>query len=706
MRRLVLAGLILIAPALFAQQIGISAEIPIAPPEIVELAGGEHPRVASDGTNFFAIWRDFRESGVSVVYGARFTPDGALLDPAGIRIGYGTAGDLIWTGRSYVAIVSVAASVSAFEIGSDGVVRSQKGLRNVYGSAPAYRLASNGETLLLVWTDGGAARLALDGTLLGQLKLDGHGDPAVAGHGSDFIVASTFISDIVVQRVSASGEVSAPRKMNGGPGYPTGIALASNGRSLLLVWTEMGVSAQELGGDLALIGPRRMLAPPDQSLAEWPRVLARGDGYFVAYAHNFGDVFAAETNARGEVLRMNVVAHGRFNDASPGAALANDTGAIVWVEKTGGVRAGVFAAQSLGTAKPLHAITPLARAARPQLAPKVADSGGGATILWAEPAGDGIDLRLTNLRGARATVARTKVTATYDVVDDGAAVWVVWLDGASYFVRRFTRALAPIDAQPRRFPTPQGSDGFFRVAGGDRGIAIGWSTFQRQREIVATVLWTEGSMVYVSEIALASEPWWDRFPAVAWSGSEFVVAWLHRTEDVTHFPQPIDEEVHAVRITREAVRIDPVPLLVHRRGPTHLGLLRAAPAHDGGVVLTWEDEGRTFATVFRGRELPPVREIPAAATEEIDQVVTLARGFLFVWNVRKQPSGTLRLQRVSNALEPEGESITIALPEFSFFAGFDVSAVAALPFVVYSRVARDATYGGVPRVFLRHGELR
>ena len=147
---LVLAGLVfcLAAPA------AARSEIQVSPPRIGPAFGAQDPvSIAFHEGQGFIIWSDWRAGSSSAVYGSRVNADGALLDPAGIRLSDFSAFNpsspqaVVWGGDAWIVIYG------------DGGIRGRRIDRNgqLLGSpvllvnrAPGLvRAASNGSTLFV-----------------------------------------------------------------------------------------------------------------------------------------------------------------------------------------------------------------------------------------------------------------------------------------------------------------------------------------------------------------------------------------------------------------------------------------------------------------------------------------------------------------------------------------------------------------------------
>src|ERR1019366_5025248 len=122
MRRAALALILIAAPA-FGQ---IRGDQPVSPVVLgAAPARQESARVASDGTNFFAVWRTRTALDAVVIGGGRLSPAGELLDRPSILIASGTAAtlgypDVVFVGGNFLVVYQSGTSVLTRAFSRDG----------------------------------------------------------------------------------------------------------------------------------------------------------------------------------------------------------------------------------------------------------------------------------------------------------------------------------------------------------------------------------------------------------------------------------------------------------------------------------------------------------------------------------------------------------------------------------------------------------
>jgi len=328
------------------------------------------PAVAFDGTNYFVVWQDARTPSYDV-YGARVTPSGAILDGGGIAIARGGRSQLApavaFDGSDYLVAWSELRAneggnydIYGARVSPAGTVLDPAGIgiSTASGTQAAPAVTSGGGNSLVVWEDGRnkgqifAARVTAGGTVLDPNGIElspANGfalSPAAAFDGGNYLVAwsdtRTFTTfDIYGARVTQSGTVLDP------DGFPISTedstqerpAIAFDGANYLVAWDDLrsgphsdiyGARVSPAGTVLDPTGIAVSTAANDQAS---PVVAFDGATYLVAWQDSragSSDIYAARVTRAGVVRDGNgiVITATAADERSPTAVRGPSGGRI------------------------------------------------------------------------------------------------------------------------------------------------------------------------------------------------------------------------------------------------------------------------------------------------------------------------------------------------------------------------------------------
>jgi len=288
---------------------GGGAPVEVAPFTISTAANMQwRPAAASSGSTHLVVWEDYRRATGSVVFGARVSSSGAVLDPAGIALSTGASPavspSVDWDGARWFVTWASAGRVEGVRVGADGVVQ---GAVTTVAATGAFveeppRVAASASQHLVVWSSRppkmprviAAQRVGFDAVPSGGvIAVSPPGattsTPAVASDGNGFVVAWST-GDIVATRVSPAGAVLDPAgiTVSAAAGAQREPAVAWHGGAWSLVWTDgRATPATELWG--ARLSPAGAVALAERRIATVaanatsPAVAARGDTMVAAW---------------------------------------------------------------------------------------------------------------------------------------------------------------------------------------------------------------------------------------------------------------------------------------------------------------------------------------------------------------------------------------------------------------------------------------
>lgn len=676
------------------------------------------PAIASNGDGYLVVWSDQR-SGLET-YAARVSHNGELLDPTGIRLGAAMSNEraVVWTGSEWLIVWNTPdGRLWESRVTREGVVRHDA--RQLAERLQSPRVVQAGAHTVIGYSSmdhpfvpramfvDGAGRIVNDLALAsGDAQRQA---PSVAWNGAQLVAVWAVgprPDDVTIEgvRLSVSGLIDATPRPIVSDGAPLDPRIASDGSNFLLVTRDNFTridSARRLSADLGTVGAAVDLPSGgiDRTTLLW------NASRYVVLSEDGASISAFRLDASGVAIDAQPVVLASTNGAGTAAPVAAAAGAelfVAWVgvddpaaaEENFDIYGATVSPSLTAGARRL-----LSASAAAQTDPRIVSSGRTILALWKE--GSSLFLRRVTSDGEPVDATPVLLSSTAGDVSaafDGTKYFVAWIDvtGSELMTMQVSER-EPVDARAawrREAASPIAvaaasdggttivswvSGGVLQLAGvvsegkvseapplvlaegsieslaatgsAGGGFLVTWGDAAISEAGSAFPSGIRGAVVS-AELVVTSFPGFEVVdtadeegaPALAWNGREWLVVWersiLNR------------KELRARRITRDGWPIDGTP--------RDEGILVAAHARSPQVV--WDGSSYTFS--WRGTG--------ASSRAHFGSMADLA--------------GV-----ITNAIDA-GE--VAAAPALSVVGRERVASA-------YSRIAREAAYGGVARAFLQ-----
>lgn len=498
------------------------------------------PAVATDGSTFLVVWRDFRE-GTDQIYAARVLATGELLDPTGFSL------------------------MSAAPHAKPG------------WGAPA--VAWNGSVYLVAWSSWDtayASRVDPSGAVLdAQPRAFGTGlVGSVASDGANFLVASAagapgVPSSVFVNRITTTGASLDATPILVGTG--TDSSIAWNGSTYLVVWNsslgggdDWKLRAARVSSDGVVLDSGGVAIGHSTSHHRYPSVASDGHDFLVTWqyygSNTVEDIGAVRVSANGVVLDPTPLGVSALEneETQPFAQWDGSNYLVVWRKRgTSGVDPlpeGLLA-KRISTAGAILDPTPVVVAAGPSHEPNIITENrvfgfacGGTRCLvvylavpWSlvEPA-DPMGLFGVRL-GASASVLdpspfRVSLAAnaqwTPSAAWNGSHYLLAWEDargdgGSDIHAVRVTRSGAVIDALALPVSVAGGLQARPRVASNGADWLVTWEDGRVEGQLprpFAARVTADGGVLDPQGFPISTSA--ARAPDVAALGANYFIAWV------------------------------------------------------------------------------------------------------------------------------------------------------------------------------------
>ncbi|MBN2466134.1 hypothetical protein JXD38_10990 [candidate division WOR-3 bacterium] len=594
------------------------------------------PAVAFGGGSFLMVWQDDRGG---VIFGARVTPQGAVLDSLGILItqapGDRSSPDVGYDGTNFLVVWEEDRDYSDWDIigarvTPEGVVLDPAGIAisSAADDQTMPAIAFDGANFCVVWEDTRVdtlcdiygARVTPDGVVLDPVGIPistteyDELTPAVAHDGTGFFVAwedyrADFVSDIYGARMTAEGLVLDTS------GIPISTAanvqmmpvLAFDGTNLLVAWEDFrSISSFDVYG--ARVTPAGTVLEPDgfvisQAAGDQYSLAAGFDGenFLVAWGDlrsgSKYDIYGARVTPQGTVLDLDgsAITQAANDQYYPVIGFDGANYLVAWEDDRGGSGYDIYGGRVTPAGAQLDpAGFLITQAANAQGSPAVAFDGTEFLVAW-EDDRNGLDIY-----GARVTLDGTVLDPTGFVISqatedqrlptacfDGSSFLVAWEDFRNDAAGDIYAARVTPDGEVRDlagFAISQTAHEQLLPAAGFDGTnsLVVWADYRDNTRfhIYGARVTPDGTVLEPSGIPITTEPGYQYAPAIAFDSLNLLVAWQDSRSGSNW-------DIYGTRVTSEGEVLDPAGIALsqaanHQRSP--------ALGFDGtNFLLAWED---------------------------------------------------------------------------------------------------------------------
>ena len=390
---------------------------------VISTSAGTRPAVDSDGKNFLVAW-EVSSGGNFSINGARVTPEGSVLDPQGIGIarGAGARGSSAvgFDGANFLVAWHdyrnnpAMADVYGARVTPDGAVLDSSGfvIPRAARDQLTPTLGFDGATFLVVWEDHRSgysdiygARVTSGGTVLdpdGIAISQAPGwqySPALGFDGANYFVVwedqRSGYSDIYGARVAPGGAVLDPDgfAVSQAADGQYGPALAFDGANFLVAWEDGRGGHSDIYG--ARVTPAgTVLDPPGIAITQaagdqWqPSLGYDGANFLVAWQDyrngEYSDIYGGRVTPGGVVLDAQgfAISKAVLDQGAPVMAFGGTNFLMVWTDYRSGIYSDIFGARVTPQGKVVDSLgLRILRAAYSQVGPALGIGFDGTNFL-------------------------------------------------------------------------------------------------------------------------------------------------------------------------------------------------------------------------------------------------------------------------------------------------------------------------------------